>query len=111
METRGQLATADIWLNRPMACHDIAQAVQLLMDSDYTVVASGKHHFDPHGLTAFWVLSESHCAIHTYPEHNYFSIDLYTCTDKLQPIDTLYKLAERLPLASMEIQQHARGVK
>lgn len=110
METRGQLATADIWLDEPMQCVDIVQAVQLLLDLDYTVVAAGKHFFVPHGITAFWILSESHCAIHTYPEHGYFSIDLYTCTDKLEPQQTLHKLVDLLPASKSVIKQRARGV-
>lgn len=37
--------------------------------------------FEPQGLTLIGLLSESHISIHTYPEHGYMAIDLFTCGD------------------------------
>lgn len=37
------------------------------------------HKFTPQGLSINATLSESHCAIHTWPEKNYCAIDLYGC--------------------------------
>lgn len=37
------------------------------------------HEFDPHGFTMMVLLSESHLAIHTYPEHNAIYFSLYSC--------------------------------
>ena len=37
------------------------------------------HRFTPEGYTAVLMLEESHLAIHTWPENNYASIDLYSC--------------------------------
>jgi len=33
------------------------------------------------GLTAFYIIAESHLAIHTWPENNYFAFDLFSCKD------------------------------
>jgi len=44
-----------------------------------TVVESFMHHFNPHGLSGIVVIAESHLAVHTWPEHDYASIDIYTC--------------------------------
>jgi len=33
----------------------------------------------PGGLTAFYIIAESHLAIHTWPENNYFAFDLFSC--------------------------------
>jgi len=33
------------------------------------------------GLTAFCIIAESHLAIHTWPESNYFAFDLFSCKD------------------------------
>lgn len=35
--------------------------------------------FDPHGVTILFMLSESHMSLHSYPESNYCSMDIYTC--------------------------------
>jgi S-adenosylmethionine decarboxylase len=38
------------------------------------------HRFPgPGGVTGYVLLSESHLAVHTYPEHGYASIDLHCC--------------------------------
>lgn len=34
---------------------------------------------DPGGVTGFLLLSESHLAVHTFPERNYCALDLYCC--------------------------------
>lgn len=40
------------------------------------------HNFEPYGITTLFVLSESHCAIHYWPERYYLHIDLVTCQKK-----------------------------
>ena len=40
-----------------------------------------KHKFIPQGVSVNATLSESHCAIHTWPERGYCAIDLYGCGD------------------------------
>lgn len=39
------------------------------------------HNFDPIGCSIIFLLSESHISIHTFPEKNHISFDLYTCRD------------------------------
>lgn len=45
------------------------------------VLSMFKHKFDPQGISINFTLSESHCAIHTWPERAYCAIDLYGCGD------------------------------
>ncbi len=35
--------------------------------------------YSPYGLSVITILVESHCHIHTWPEHNYLSLDLFVC--------------------------------
>lgn len=49
--------------------------------ANLTVVGRQSYKFEPLGVTALYLLSESHISIHTYPEHGYCSIDCYTCGD------------------------------
>lgn len=44
-----------------------------------TILNQSHHKFSPHGLTAVYLLSESHASIHTYPEFNACFVDLFTC--------------------------------
>ena len=48
-------------------------------DAGAHVVETVIHRFNPHGLSGIVVIAESHLAIHTWPEHNYAAIDIFTC--------------------------------
>ena len=51
--------------------------------SNATVVAEKFHNFSPHGLTGVSVITESHISIHTWPEHGYVAVDVFSCSDKV----------------------------
>lgn len=39
------------------------------------------HNFTPQGVTVNATVSESHIALHTWPEDNYATLTVYTCGD------------------------------
>ncbi len=43
------------------------------------------HQFEPYGVTGLALLAESHLSIHTWPEHGYAAIDVFTCGDHTMP--------------------------
>jgi S-adenosylmethionine decarboxylase len=47
--------------------------------SGATVLKTVAHKFDPQGITAICLLSESHISIHTWPEEGKAALDVYTC--------------------------------
>jgi S-adenosylmethionine decarboxylase len=74
---------------------DTQWAVELaIKQSGHTVLGSVTHAFEPQGFTSLWLLAESHCAIHTYPEHGATYVQLSSCSaEKYQGfIDTLATL-------------------
>ncbi len=44
-----------------------------------TIVESAFHHFSPQGVSGVVIISESHLTIHTWPEHGYAAVDLFSC--------------------------------
>ncbi len=42
-------------------------------------VAESYKQFEPVGVTGFILLEESHISIHTWPEHGYAAIDIFSC--------------------------------
>lgn len=50
-----------------------------------TIVNSVFHHFNPYGVSGAVIISESHLAIHTWPEYGYAAVDVFTCGDKINP--------------------------
>jgi S-adenosylmethionine decarboxylase len=66
---------------------------------DYSILQECEHSFTPIGCTFLFLLSESHLSVHTFPEKNYISFDLYTCRDypdNLVYTNIYYYLVEQL---------------
>ena len=43
------------------------------------MVSSHFHHFSPQGVSGVVVIAESHVTVHTWPEHGYAAVDVFTC--------------------------------
>lgn len=59
------------------------EIVKIVQEANATVIKHYFHQFSPYGVSGVIVISESHIAIHTFPEYNYASVDIYTCGDKV----------------------------
>lgn len=55
------------------------------------------HLFEPQGITAAVVLSESHIAIHTWPEHGVMFIDIASCSGELAARAAFERICELVP--------------
>lgn len=58
------------------------------------VVNSNFHSFEPQGVSGVLVISESHFAVHAWPEHDYAAVDLFTCGDGVDFDLALHALAK-----------------
>ncbi|WGH75517.1 adenosylmethionine decarboxylase [Tenacibaculum tangerinum] len=47
--------------------------------ANLTVLSRNFKQFSPYGVTGVFLLSESHLSIHTWPEHGYAALDLFSC--------------------------------
>jgi S-adenosylmethionine decarboxylase len=52
---------------------------QICQDNDFQILQETEHQFTPQGCSILFLLSESHLSIHTFPEKNHMSFDIYTC--------------------------------
>lgn len=50
-----------------------------LRASGFNVLCLTDHNFKPQGYTALWLLTESHFAVHTFPEFGKSYIELSSC--------------------------------
>jgi S-adenosylmethionine decarboxylase len=67
------------------------------------------HRFEPHGVTVVVMVSESHLAIHTWPEHGYAGVDYFTCGDRVDPHAAADVLLRRLAPGHHHLQVVPRG--
>jgi S-adenosylmethionine decarboxylase len=68
------------------------------------------HKFSPQGVSGVVVISESHLAIHTWPELGYAAVDVFTCGDKVNPWDACNYLADHFSAKHMDAKELKRGM-
>jgi S-adenosylmethionine decarboxylase len=58
-----------------------------------TILKESFHKFEPQGLSAILLLSESHISIHTWPEKNMACLDIFSCKNNPEEhVDNIVKL-------------------
>lgn len=73
------------------------------------ILGESFHHFDPQGISGMVLISGSHICIHTWPEHGYATIDIYTYRDSFQPEEAAQLIIEKLGTKSPSIVELRRG--
>jgi S-adenosylmethionine decarboxylase len=68
------------------------------------------HKFEPQGFTMLFLLSTSHFSIHTYPEHNKCSIDLYSCDMNVDYNNVIDMLKKGLKSDNFKLHQVIRKI-
>ena len=59
--------------------------IDAALECGATIVQKCFHMFNPYGVSGVVIISESHLAIHTWPELGYAAVDLFTCGTKCDP--------------------------
>ena len=94
------LASADAL--RPLVMDAVIQA-------GGTIVTDVFHGFSPHGVSGVVVIAESHVAIHTWPEHRFAAVDVFSCSPRLDPLAIETSLALAMRSESTTRRVEARG--
>jgi S-adenosylmethionine decarboxylase len=88
--------------------------VALLIDSlsscGFNIVRHCCHKFPGpfSGATAVVLLAESHATFHSYPEHHYLAVDIFSCGNA-NPRDVINMLVEALQPNRVEVSENQRG--
>ncbi|MGZ4106759.1 MAG: adenosylmethionine decarboxylase [Tumebacillaceae bacterium] len=114
MDTMGRHVVAELWdcdgelLNDQHAVERIM--VNAALESGAEVREVVFHKFSPHGVSGVVIISESHLTIHSFPEHRYASIDVYTCGDRIDPAVASNYISKSLRSKRQETIQFSRGL-
>ena len=76
-----------------------------------TIVNHCFHKFSPFGVSGVVIIAESHITIHTWPEHGYCAIDIFTCGDLLDNNIALMVLKKGLKSQKQKVFLIERGLK
>lgn len=74
-----------------------------------TIVQKYFHEFSPYGISGTIVIAESHINIHTWPEHDYAAVDIFTCGEELQPLAAAEYLKSVFEAEEMDTKEYTRG--
>jgi S-adenosylmethionine decarboxylase len=89
MSALGVQILADMYECDPAVLSDVGAIRAFMVEAarrcGATIVNECFHHFSPHGVSGVVIIAESHLAIHTWPEHGYAALDLFTCSEALEP--------------------------
>jgi S-adenosylmethionine decarboxylase len=65
--------------------------------------------FSPVGVTGVAIVSESHLVIHTWPEHGYAAVDIFTCGAPRDPQDAVQVLRRLFHPERIGVMEINRG--
>lgn len=74
------------------------------------VIKTMVHHFSPFGVSGIAIIAESHVSIHTWPEYNFASIDIYTCGTVIDPWKSYEYLVAKLKPRNVTAVEMKRGI-
>jgi S-adenosylmethionine decarboxylase len=83
---------------------------RLITKSGLHVISSVFHQFHPYGVSGVYLLGESHLSIHTWPEHGYVALDIFTCRDDDSAFKAFESIIEELQPKNVEKQIIRRDI-
>lgn len=68
------------------------------------------HRFNPNGVSGVVVISESHLAVHTWPEYGYAALDIFTCGGSAKPEKAVWWALKEFGATDVHITEVTRGL-
>jgi len=110
----GRHVLAEMYGCDPGALDSVEMVRQIMVDAATKAGAEIRevafHKFSPQGVSGVVVISESHLAIHTWPEYGYAAVDVFTCGEKVDPWEAMDAIAEAFRSRQVTASEMKRGV-
>ncbi|MCK5533487.1 S-adenosylmethionine decarboxylase proenzyme [bacterium] len=114
MKALGKHILAEFYDCKAEILNDVKKIEEIMVEAANVikacVVNQSFHKFEPHGVSGVVVIAESHLSIHTWPEYNFASVDVYTCGDKIDPWIAYEYLNEVLKAKRSNVLEVKRGI-
>ena len=75
-----------------------------------TIVGEAFHQFSPQGVSGVLVIAESHLSVHTWPEHGYAAVDIFSCGDRVDVWAIKEHLERALSASRISLTEIRRGI-
>lgn len=78
---KAQMNNFRVWVEYEQEDNLTNEIENELCKCGFNVLKKCEHYFQPQGYTGLWLLSESHFAIHSFPEENKIYMEMTSCVD------------------------------
>lgn len=110
----GRHVLAEFFECDPNTLNNIDKVEKYMMEAALecgaTIVQKCFHMFSPYGVSGVVIISESHLAIHTWPELGYAAVDLFTCGSKCDPKVAYEFLKDKFHSKNASFTELKRGI-
>jgi len=114
VQALGRHVLAEMYGCDPGALDSVERVRDVMVDSAIKAGAEVRevafHKFSPQGVSGVVVISESHLAVHTWPEFGYAAVDVFTCGETVDPWDAINAIAEQFRSQQLTASEIKRGV-
>lgn len=114
MNALGRHVLAELYGCRRDVLNDVKKVQELMVAAAIKAGAEIRevafHKFSPQGVSGVVVISESHLAVHTWPEYGYAAVDVFTCGDRVNPHTATDYLVEAFSASNFTATEMQRGV-
>ena len=95
-----------------ITCVDLTQEIMMraAKQCGATILNNHFHQFQPIGVSGVVLIAESHISVHTWPEHGFAAVDIFT-SGKMKPQVAIDIIQEgfRVKATSMSVHIKTRG--
>ena len=113
MSSLGKHLLLELWQSDSALLDNVRYIEDLMSmaanEAGATIVGKSFHKFSPRGVTGILAIAESHICIHTWPEHEYAAVDIFTCGKGFKPHRAAEIIIERLHCRLPSISEIDRG--
>jgi S-adenosylmethionine decarboxylase len=114
MKALGRHVLAEMYGCEFGALNDVERVRQTMVDAALAAGAEVReaafHKFSPQGVSGVVVISESHLAVHTWPELGYAAVDVFTCGERVDPWDACEYIISRFKADHYTATEMRRGI-
>jgi S-adenosylmethionine decarboxylase len=114
LQSLGRHVLAEVYGCRFEVLNDIDKVQDIMVNAALEAGAEVRemvfHKFSPQGVSGVVVISESHLAIHTWPELGYAAVDVFTCGERVNPWDACNYVAEMFQAETIDATEVKRGL-
>jgi S-adenosylmethionine decarboxylase len=113
MDSLGKQIIAELYCCNRQRLDDVDFIRQAMInaarEAGTQIVTETFHRFSPQGVSGAVIITDSHLAIHTWPEHGYAAVDFFTCSETLYSEKAVDYLRDALESQQFSVEELRRG--